>query len=103
MRQHRVEFARRTGCFGECSTPVNHGWFSEACFPRRRSDGIGLEFFRAAPPRSPTVDRPSMLLGKAASAEGQDTGPKQVPVVKYIFCGRNIVQREVEFRKGQRN
>jgi hypothetical protein len=39
--KHHVEIARRTGCFGECSTPVNHRCFSEACFPRRRSAGIG--------------------------------------------------------------
>lgn len=39
--KHRVEFARRTGCLGECSTSVNHGCFSETCFPRRRSARIG--------------------------------------------------------------
>jgi hypothetical protein len=39
--KHRVDFARRTGCFGECSTLVNHGYFPAACFPRRRTAGIG--------------------------------------------------------------
>jgi hypothetical protein len=43
--KHRIEFARRTGCFGECSTTVNHGYFSVACFPRRRSAGIGRKAF----------------------------------------------------------
>jgi hypothetical protein len=77
-------------------------------FRKRASRGgvlLGLvpEFLWDTHRQSPAVDRPFPLLGKAASAEGQDTVPKHVRVVKYISCGRNIVQRETEFRKGQRN
>jgi hypothetical protein len=60
------------------------------------------ELFWAPPPLSPAVDRPSSLLGKAASAEGLDTAPKQVEVVKYISCGRNIVHQKTEFQRARR-
>src|SRR6476646_3007010 len=48
-----------------------------SCFPRRRSAGISLKALLGHTPAvSPIGDRPSSLLGKAASAEGQDAAPK---------------------------
>src|SRR5712692_2841196 len=64
-------------CFGEGSTPVKHRCFKEACFPRRHSAGIGPIALLGHSPQSPALDRPSSLLGRAASAEGPDTAPRR--------------------------
>jgi hypothetical protein len=63
--------------------------------------GVALKFFRASPLQSPALSRASSLLGKAASAEGPDTAQTDVGMVKYLSCGRNIVQQETQFQKGQ--
>lgn len=101
--KHRIEFARRTGCFGECSTTVNHGYFSVACFPRRRSAGIGR---KALLVHIPAVSSPGSLF---LCSEKQPVWEDQIlscihgRVVNYPTCGRNNVQQEKEIRKGQWN
>jgi hypothetical protein len=75
--KHRVEFARRTGCFGECSTPVNTDVFRKRASRGGVVLGLASKLFWATPLQSPALDRPSSLLGKAASAEGPDTGARR--------------------------
>lgn len=99
----RLDSARRTGCLGVCSTPVTHGCCSEAYFPRRRSSGIGPKTLIGHALQSPALDRPSSLLGKAASAQGPDTARNDLQTVKYLACGRNIGQPKKKLRKGPRN
>lgn len=74
--KHLVEFARRTGRFGECSNPCQPRMFSEACFPRRHSAGIGSKVLMGRIPAVSGTDRSSSLLGNAASAEGSDSAAK---------------------------
>jgi len=48
---------------------------------------------------SSALDRPSSLLGKAAGAQGSDTARSDERTVKYLACGRKIVQQETKLWK----
>jgi len=71
--KHRVDFARRTGCFGECSTLVNHEYFQQRASRGGVLPGLAAKLPWATSPQSPALDRPSSLLGKAASVGGPHT------------------------------
>jgi hypothetical protein len=68
--------------------------------------GLALKFFRATPPQSPAVDRPSSLLGKAANAEGTDTaarrrGNGEIPFLwsEHRPARNTISERPAELRR----
>ena len=78
MRQNTVSnLLEEQVALANVQPPSNHRCFSEACFPRRRSAGIGRKALLGHIPQSPALERSSFLLGKAADAEGPDTAARR--------------------------
>src|SRR5713101_6655994 len=79
MRQNTVSnLLEGQVALANVQTPVNHRCFSEACFPRRRSAGIGREALQGHTPASLHWMALLSLLGKAASAEGLNTAVRRL-------------------------
>ena len=83
--KHRVEFGRRTGCFGECPTLSTTDVFRKRASRGGMVPGSSLNLFWATPLQSPALDRSPYPFGKAASAEGQILPRRDVGAVKYLL------------------
>jgi hypothetical protein len=79
--------------------PVNHRCLKEACLPRRRSAGIGLKTLQGHTRAAPALDRPLLCSEERPVRKGQILPRGDVGTVKYLSCGRNIVQQGQNFGK----
>lgn len=66
--------------------------FSEITLPRRPAPQDGPRCSYGLHPNTLALDRPSSLLGNAASAEGQIVPFSGVKAVKYFIFGRDCGQ-----------
>jgi hypothetical protein len=75
--KHRFEFARTTGCFGECPNLSTGDVFRKRASRGGVVPGLAVILLWATPVQSPALDHPSSLLGKTAGAEGPNTAARR--------------------------